>query len=71
VSPAAAPQRAFDARPALAAAPTREGIQATRAEAEFRARRTAFTRAWMERRVPDWGQRAGLGTATEAAAPRR
>jgi hypothetical protein len=29
-------------------------------EAEFMARRQAFTRAVMERRVPDWGRRVGL-----------
>jgi hypothetical protein len=65
LAPAAAPQRQFEARPAAA-----EGnpVLATRAEAEFRARRTAFTRAWMERRVPDWGQRVGL---TRADAARR
>jgi hypothetical protein len=71
LTPAAAPQQLFDARPASAAAAPRDGVLATRAEAEFRARRTAFTRAWMEHRIPDWGQRAGLPASGETDDSRR
>ena len=37
--------------------------QATMDEADFRARRTAFTRRVLERSVPDWGRRVGLAGA--------
>ena len=36
-------------------------------DAEFQARRQAFTQRAMERRVPDWGRRVKLGTAAAGA----
>jgi hypothetical protein len=66
-TPAAAPLRRVDARPAGAgSAPAR----ASRAEADFRARHTAATRAWMEHRIPGWGGRVGLGPAAGDASRR-
>ena len=49
---------------AAAAADTAAAMaQATIDEADFRARRTAFTRRVLERSVPDWGRRVGLAGA--------
>ena len=54
--------------PAAAAA---QGVAPTAqplSEAEFQARRQAFTQRVMEQRIPDWGQRVRL--AAPGAAPR-
>ena len=48
--------------PGSAAVATAAALPEPLSEAEFQARRQAFTQRVMERRVPDWGRRVGLST---------
>ena len=48
--------------PGTAAAAAALAAERPLSEAEFQARRQAFTQRVMERRIPDWGRRVGLST---------